>query len=99
MLNTDDNMRIEYSAPRHLHSETSEDNFLLLLPKSKAVDLEGLQDNLALARAYGRREEWIRALVCVNRALELAPDNDEAQALRFEFSAELEAELYGEIEE
>ncbi len=96
VLNTDDNMRIEYSAPRHLHSETSEDNFLLLLPKSKAVEIDGLQDNLSLARAYGRREEWIRALVCVNRALALAPDNDEAQALRFEFSAELEAELYPE---
>ena len=74
-LNTDDNMRIEYSAPRHLYSETSEDNFLLLLPKSKAVELEGVDHNLSLAEAYGRREEWIRALICVNRALELEPDS------------------------
>ena len=92
-LNTDDNMRVEYSAPLNLHRETAQDNFLLLLPKSEAVELEGLEENLALARAYARREQWVRALVCLQRVQELEPDNAEALELMESYGAKLREEL------
>lgn len=68
-INTDDNMRIEYSAPRHLYDDTSEENFLKLLhPKmvGPTLPLEALRthkDFIELARAYARREDWLRVLL------------------------------------
>ncbi len=68
-LNTDDNMRIEYSAPRHLYDDTSEENFLNLLHPRKigpTLPLEALHshtDFVELARAYARREDWLRVLL------------------------------------
>ncbi len=95
-LNTDDNMRVEYSAPRHLHTETSEDNFLLLLPKSQAVDIRGLDDNIALAEAYAGRGEYVRALVCLKRVTDELPDHERATELTRKFGRKLAEEL-GEL--
>ena len=91
--NTDDNMRVEYSAPLHLHRETAQDNFLLLLPKSQAVSLEGIEPNLALAKAYSRRMEWVRALVCLQRVLDDDPEHEEALSLLEPWRQELVQEL------
>ncbi|MCB9761897.1 MAG: fused MFS/spermidine synthase [Alphaproteobacteria bacterium] len=92
-LNTDDNMRVEFSAPRNLHRETSSDNFLLLLPKSRAVELEGVDENIALARAYARREEWVRALICLKRVTDMQPQHVEARMLTLEYGRALKAKL------
>jgi len=92
-FNTDDNMRVEYSAPRHLHSETSEDNFLMLLPKSQAVEIAGVEDNLRLAEAYERRGELVRALVCLKRITDVDPEHAEAVALTERYAEALAEEL------
>ena len=80
-LNTDDNMRVEYSAPLNLHRETAETNFTLLLPKSEAVMVESDDDNVALAKAYARRGDYIRALIALKRVTDRNPDHVEASAL------------------
>ncbi|MCB9741233.1 MAG: fused MFS/spermidine synthase [Alphaproteobacteria bacterium] len=92
-LNTDDNMRVEFNAPRHLHGDTSVENFFLLLPEIKTAEIEGVADNVELARAYGEREEWVRALLCLKRVAQLDPGNFEAAELTAEYRAALEAEL------
>ncbi|MCB9796187.1 MAG: fused MFS/spermidine synthase [Alphaproteobacteria bacterium] len=92
-FNTDDNMRVEFNAPRHLHHDTSVDNFFMLLPEIKTADISGAEHNLELARAYGRREQWVRALICLKRVAELDPANLEGAALTMEYRAALQAEL------
>lgn len=73
-LNTDDNMRIEFSAPLHLHEMTAEANFYALLKKGgeqkepPLIPLDavsGLGGRLALAEAYARREDWLRAALSI----------------------------------
>ncbi|MEM9406785.1 MAG: fused MFS/spermidine synthase [Acidobacteriota bacterium] len=56
--NTDDNMRIEYSAPLHLYANTSEANSDLLVGAAQLPDLEGLTDRQLdqLADAYLTRD-------------------------------------------
>ena len=72
--NTDDNMRIEFSAPLHLHEMTAEANFYALLKKGgerkepplipfEAV--EGVGGRMALSEAYARREDWLRAALTI----------------------------------
>ncbi|HJN76451.1 MAG TPA: fused MFS/spermidine synthase [Myxococcota bacterium] len=95
-FNTDDNMRVEYSAPRHLHSETSQENFLLLLPKSRSAEIDGVEDNILLAEAYGRRGENVRALVCLKRITDVDPEHEEAVALTRKYAEKLAEEL-GEL--
>ena len=92
-LNTDDNMRVEYSAPLNLHRETAEDNFLILLPQSQAVYVEGIEANLELARAYARREVWVRALLCLQRVTTEDPEHFEAVLLTEEYQRKLAEEL------
>lgn len=66
--NTDDNMRIEYSAPLHLHEPTQEANSRLLervaeLPLEAVRDTAGIME---LARAYARWDpSWRRALAAL----------------------------------
>ncbi len=78
-LNTDDNMRIEYSAPRHLHEDTAEENFAKLLrgadvrdtvPLETVKDVPGMLD---LAEAYARRDDYLKALLVLKAAAELDP--------------------------
>ena len=81
-LNTDDNMRIEYSAPRHLHEDTAQENFARLLkgadvrdtvPLETVKDVPGMID---LAEAYTRRDDYLKALLVLKAAAELEPDNE-----------------------
>ena len=91
-INTDDNMRIEYSAPLYLHEETTEDNFAMLL-KHREVPFEAIgrdgEQLASLARVYRRREDWVRAIKAMAVAAKLAPEGSELQEARY-----LEAELW-----
>ena len=82
--NTDDNMRIEFSAPRYLHYVTELDNFELLLEGTSGpwrktepliadpVDKAAFYDRLG--QAYFRRRQLDRAALAYLRALKLMPD-------------------------
>lgn len=85
--NTDDNMRIEYSAPLHLHEDTAEANFLALLDdggaRSTVPDqaVSGKEGLVRLAESYGEREDYIRALVALRMAEEQEPGDPLVEAL------------------
>ncbi|MEE2750059.1 MAG: fused MFS/spermidine synthase [Myxococcota bacterium] len=90
-LNTDDNMRIEFSAPHYLHSSTASENLLFLLRESVIHELDTIEDNLALAQAYGRREDWTRGMVVLKRVLDAEPGHAEAAVLFREYRALFQA--------
>jgi spermidine synthase len=81
--NTDDNMRIEYRAPLHLHDDTAEDNFRALLEGAQAEDdvplfaVDGVDGRLDLAEAYARRGDFhfSRAVRVLEDAERLAPED------------------------
>ena len=100
-LNTDDNMVIEYSAPLHLHVDTQDENFELLL-KHATIPFEALDYDRAtlirLARVYHRRENPVRAVSTMAEAIKRTSDPVEREALLQEAEAwqrVLEAELEG----
>lgn len=112
-INTDDNMRVEYGAPRHLHEDTAESNFRKLLyvkEQPPALPLEAtptVADKVALAQAYARREDWLRALLALKaaeaqRSAEATPDelaepiDEQIVALFTEYQRRLERHLAGE---
>lgn len=86
-INTDDNMLIEYSAPLHLHDDTASENFRVLLESTGARNMvltgsvEGLAGHIALAKAYARNKDWLRALMVLKIAEEQWPGDPEVQAL------------------
>lgn len=82
-LNTDDNLLVEYSAPRNLHRETSGENFLMLLPHAQAplesvTSADGL---LRLAQAYDARDDTVRALIALKEAERREPGRADTLAL------------------
>ena len=86
-INTDDNLLIEYSAPRNLHRQTSEENLDMLgwfaqLPEDPSVDADGW---MKLARAYEGRGDPVRALAAAKRAIEREPGNVRAEELYREY--------------
>lgn len=103
-VNTDDNMRIEYSAPWHLHEATADDNFYELLEAGARATVplhtvSGVEGRLDLAEAYARRTDYLKALLVLKDAEELEPGHpvvferyNEYQALLREKLAEGEAE-------
>lgn len=86
-LNTDDNMRIEYGAPLHLHEDTADDNFARLLKAWDvrayiAVDkVEGTEGMIALAEAYNRADQPLKAYLTIQRAIKEDPENVELTEL------------------
>ncbi len=83
-LNTDDNLLVEYSAPRNLHRETSGDNFALLrrwmrTPTELVVGAEGCAE---LALAYADREDLVRTMVALQVAEEREPGRADIHELR-----------------
>ena len=85
ILNTDDNMTIEFSAPRYLHFATAADNFQLLLDGTSGPwrKLEPLYDDDIekaafydrMGQAYFGRRQVDRALLVYLRAVKLDPQN------------------------
>lgn len=101
--NTDDNMRIEYNAPRNLHVSTHEDNFALLL-RHTVVPVEAMKGDptrlTKLARVYQEREDTVRAVRAIGAAVQALPEDDperhmllqEAQSWQNALVRQLEAE-------
>jgi len=90
-LNTDDNVLVEYSAPKNLHRETSGENFLMLLPVAQAplADVPDAAGLVRLARSYHWREDLIRALSALKEAERREPGLPEVGALYAQYQQEL----------
>jgi hypothetical protein len=99
--NTDDNMRIEYSAPLHLYDDTAESNFRALFstvrPSLERVD--GVEGRIELAQSYAEEEDWINALWTLKDANRLDADNATVHELYEEYQRYLKDALAGEEEE
>ena len=102
-LNTDDNMRIEYSAPLHLHDDLAESDFVKLLPGHKVADtipygrFEASPDGyLRMAEAYARNEDYLRASVLLLDAEGQWPDRTDLGMRRAEYQDALAKEMAGE---
>ena len=96
-LNTDDNLLVEYSAPKNLHRETSTENFLLLLPHAQAPlasipDAGGL---VRLAEAYHWREDLVRALIALKEAEAREPGREDVGRLYAAYQKELLEQIGG----
>ena len=99
-LNTDDNMRIEYSAPLHLHAETQDENFRLLLKNAK-IPSKGLPNDpevwAELAQTYYGRDDIVRAVAAYAGGIKLL---DPADPRRVDWLAEAkswQAELEADV--
>ncbi|HNH48070.1 MAG TPA: hypothetical protein PKY30_13590, partial [Myxococcota bacterium] len=90
-VNSDDNMLVEYSAPRNLHRHTSEENLKMLaffaeVPEDAWTDPA---DWIALARTYHEREDMIRALLALKEAETRDPQSEDVQAWLVAYRREL----------
>jgi hypothetical protein len=78
-LNTDDNMIIEYGAPLNLHTDTSTENYRLLVENARVPE-EAMGDDpdrwARLAHSYHERDDPVRAVMAVARAVDLLPVGD-----------------------
>jgi spermidine synthase len=74
--NTDDNMRVEYSAPLNLYTWTGDENVLMLEESVGKVPLvpyeatEGVAGLLELAESYAEIDLYVQALMCLKKAVE-----------------------------
>lgn len=99
VVNSDDNMLIEYSAPLHLHEDTASENFAALLRgKDKRgevpVDMViGVEGRIDLSRAYARRGDWLKALLVLKDAEAEEPGNPVVFELYDRYQRALQAEL------
>lgn len=94
-LNTDDNLLVEYSAPKNLHRETSGENFLLLLPHAQTPlasvpDAAGL---VRLAESYAWRDDLVRALIALKEAERREPGRPDTLARYEEYQARLKERI------
>jgi hypothetical protein len=83
--NTDDSMRIEYSAPLHLHQSTAEANAQLLESRAEVpIDLvEGMDELVRLAGRYAQDDmSPRRAMAVMEVARTEHPDDRRLQALQ-----------------
>ena len=97
VLNTDDNMRVEYSAPLHLHEDTLDANSDMVEAVAEvAVDaVEGTDGLLALARAYSTYDDgWRRVLSTMAVAKARSPEDPSIDLLysAYQEAARLAAE-------
>ena len=73
--NTDDNMRVEYSAPLNLYTWTGDENVLMLEASVGKVPLvpydatEGVDGLLKLAESYAEIDLYVQALMCLKEAV------------------------------
>ena len=80
-FNTDDNMRVEYSAPRQLYKATGNANIRTLMESPQVPVLKTVHQSLEMAEAYGAGEDWVRGMIVLREVLERDPDNVEAGLL------------------
>ncbi|MEN0062558.1 MAG: fused MFS/spermidine synthase [Myxococcota bacterium] len=83
-LNTDDNMIIEYSAPRNLHRDTQDENLALITDHAQVpfLSVSDADDLKALAEAYEERNQVGRASLAIAEAIDRAPDAETAEQWR-----------------
>jgi spermidine synthase len=83
--NTDDNMRVEYSAPLNLYTWTGDENVLMLeesvgkvplVPYGATTGVDGL---LELAKSYAEIDLYVQALMCLKEAVKREEDDVRAQ--------------------
>ena len=91
LVNSDDNMRIEYSAPLHLHDSTRKPNNIML-GANLQIPWQALntpEDYIALGKAYAYYDYvWDRAVELMRKASEIYPDNLVIKDLFQEYSDE-----------
>ncbi len=94
-LNTDDNMYIEFAAPRHLHDSLASENYRMLLAQAEtAIEATHTEeDRIALAEAYAAGEEWVKALLVLQGAVERGGTSDALLDLTAEYRTALRASL------
>lgn len=88
-LNTDDNLLVEYSAPRNLHRHTSYKNMLSLVSQAQVPTLQTADGYIGLARSYRDRDNRARALMSLERADALDPARPDTLELRLQYQREL----------
>lgn len=88
-MNTDDNMFIEFQAPKRLYEETSAHNYRVLLNEARPAlqALRTLGDYKAFSRAYAERGEYVRALIVLKEADKRYPGDDEVLSMYNGFQA------------
>ena len=97
--NTDDNMRVEYSAPLNLYTWTGDENVLMLEQSVGKVPLvpyeatEGADGLIALAKSYEELELWVQALMCLKEAEVREPGRADVEALYLQFQHELNMQM------
>lgn len=94
-LNTDDNLLVEYSAPKNLHRETSGENFLMLLPHAQTPlasvpDADGL---VRLAESYAWRDDYVRALIALKEAEAREPGRPDTLRLWEDYQGRLKRRI------
>jgi len=93
--NTDDNMRVEYSAPLHLYTWTGDENVLMLeqsVGKVPLVPFEATSNAdqlIALAKSYGKLELWVQALMCLKEADKREPRRSDVETLYVQYQHNL----------
>ena len=93
--NTDDNMRVEYSAPLHLYTWTGDENVLMLDESVGKVPLvpyeatSGADGLIALAKSYAELELYVQALMCLKKAVERNPNRTDIDAMYIQYQHEL----------
>ncbi|MSP55373.1 MAG: hypothetical protein EXR69_07210 [Myxococcales bacterium] len=90
-LNTDDNLLVEYSAPKNLHRTTSGENMLMLLPVAQVPvrSVHTVAGLIRLADAYHSREDVVRALIALKEAERREPGRHDVQAMFAMYQSEL----------
>jgi len=89
-LNTDDNMRVEYSAPKQLYKSTGQANIRTLMKSPQVPELPSIEQALKMASAYGDIEDWVRGLIVLKRVLEKHPNHVDATLLWRYYRAQFE---------
>ncbi|MBT3220288.1 MAG: fused MFS/spermidine synthase [Proteobacteria bacterium] len=97
-INTDDNMRIEYGAPGHLHDDTGNDNHDLFLA-NRQIPYEALEMDpfllFDLAYVYEDRDDRARSIKTMVKAAELLPSEHPLHMEFLEVAGDWAKELLG----
>ena len=88
---TDDNMRIEYSAPKQLYKSTGTANIRTLMESPQVPRFAAVHQSLAMAEAYGAMEDWVRGMIVLRDILQSHPGHVEAGLLWKYYSAQFQA--------
>lgn len=94
-LNTDDNLLVEYSAPKNLHRHTSAKNMQILryfgqIPEGAYDTADGW---ISLAQTFYAREDLVRAMKCLRAADALEPGREDIKDWKQAYLLEIRRRL------